>query len=91
MKYLLIGLVRFYQLLSRPIYSLMGGAVSACRFTPSCSLYAIEALRQHGAWRGSFLTVKRLCRCHPWGGMGYDPVPPPRERNPRRIEFIADS
>lgn len=65
----LIGLVRFYQ-----------GAVSphfppACRYTPTCSSYAIEALRRHGALRGSWLALKRLLRCHPWGGSGYDPVP----------------
>lgn len=47
----------------------------ACRFEPSCSAYALEALRRHGARRGSVLTVRRLLRCHPWGGRGYDPVP----------------
>lgn len=48
----------------------------ACRFEPSCSAYGLEALSLHGAGRGSWLTLKRLCRCHPWGGYGYDPVPP---------------
>lgn len=47
-----------------------------CRFLPTCSDYADEALRVHGAVRGSVLTARRLCRCHPWGGHGYDPVPP---------------
>jgi hypothetical protein len=47
-----------------------------CRFLPTCSDYADEALRRHGAVRGSLLAAKRLCRCHPWGGHGYDPVPP---------------
>lgn len=47
----------------------------SCRFTPTCSQYAIEALRRHGALRGTWLTIKRLLRCHPWGGSGYDPVP----------------
>lgn len=46
-----------------------------CRFTPSCSQYMIEALRAHGALHGSWLGVKRVCRCHPWGGGGHDPVP----------------
>jgi putative membrane protein insertion efficiency factor len=46
-----------------------------CRFAPSCSAYAIEALERHGAFRGGWLTLKRLLRCHPWGGSGYDPVP----------------
>jgi uncharacterized protein len=45
------------------------------RFTPSCSTYALEALEEHGAARGSWLTVRRLARCHPWGGQGWDPVP----------------
>ncbi len=47
-----------------------------CRYTPTCSDYALQALITHGARRGGLLTVKRLCRCHPWGGSGYDPVPP---------------
>lgn len=46
-----------------------------CRYHPSCSAYAIEALRKYGAVRGSWLTLKRLLRCHPWGGSGHDPVP----------------
>ena len=46
-----------------------------CRFLPTCSDYALEALERHGPWRGSVLTAKRLFRCHPWGGEGYDPVP----------------
>ena len=47
-----------------------------CRFVPSCSDYAAEALIQHGPWRGGALAARRLCRCHPWGGSGYDPLPP---------------
>lgn len=47
----------------------------SCRFTPTCSQYAVEALRKHGPLRGTWLTLKRLARCHPWGGSGYDPVP----------------
>jgi putative membrane protein insertion efficiency factor len=49
-----------------------------CRFLPTCSEYAAEVLISHGPWRGAALTARRLCRCHPWGGAGYDP-PPPRE------------
>ena len=49
-----------------------------CRFRPTCSEYAIEALEQHGGLRGGWLAAKRLARCHPWGGSGYDPVPAPR-------------
>ncbi|HLL59202.1 MAG TPA: membrane protein insertion efficiency factor YidD, partial [Allosphingosinicella sp.] len=47
----------------------------SCRYSPSCSAYAITALQRYGALRGSWLAAKRLCRCHPWGGHGYDPVP----------------
>jgi uncharacterized protein len=48
---------------------------SPCRYVPSCSAYALDALEQHGAVRGTWLTVRRLSRCHPWGGHGWDPVP----------------
>lgn len=56
-----------------------------CRFVPSCSAYAEEALLRHGALRGTYLAVRRVLRCHPWGGAGYDPVPPPpgEEEGPR--------
>ena len=64
----LMGLVRLYQ-------RVRAGRPSPCRFDPSCSTYALEALHQHGAGRGSWLAVRRLSRCHPWGGHGWDPVP----------------
>lgn len=67
----LIGLVRTYRLLLSPWLG------SACRFTPSCSLYAIEALQSQGAARGTYLTLRRLARCHPWCEGGHDPVPLP--------------
>lgn len=51
------------------------GRPSPCRFMPSCSTYALEALEIHGAVKGSWFALRRLCRCHPWGGMGWDPVP----------------
>lgn len=47
----------------------------SCRFTPTCSEYALQALKKHGAIKGSWLTIRRILRCHPWGGSGYDPVP----------------
>lgn len=65
----LIAIVRLYQVVLGP---LIGGQ---CRFRPTCSHYAIEALARFGAWRGTWLTVRRLMRCHPWGGSGHDPVP----------------
>lgn len=64
------GLVRTYQWTVRPVLG------PGCRYLPSCSEYAVEALHAHGAVRGSWLALTRLCRCHPWGGHGYDPVPP---------------
>lgn len=69
MKSLLILPIRFYQLCISPLLP------PSCRYTPTCSQYAIEAIRKHGALRGSWLAIKRICRCHPWGGSGYDPVP----------------
>jgi putative membrane protein insertion efficiency factor len=54
----------------------------ACRYLPTCSDYAQEALRTHGAMRGGWLATKRICRCHPWGGHGYDPVPERATRTP---------
>lgn len=50
-----------------------------CRYAPTCSAYAADALITHGPWRGGWLAARRVCRCGPWGGAGYDPVPPPRE------------
>jgi uncharacterized protein len=66
---LLIGLVQGYRLAVSPVLA------PSCRYWPSCSEYAIEALRRHGAGRGSWLTAKRLCRCHPWSAGGVDEVP----------------
>ena len=54
---------------------LTAGRLSPCRFDPSCSTFALEALERHGAARGTWLSVRRLARCHPWGGQGWDPVP----------------
>ncbi|MFZ4519518.1 MAG: membrane protein insertion efficiency factor YidD [Microthrixaceae bacterium] len=64
----LIGMVRVYQMAA-------SGRPSPCRHVPSCSTYAVEALQLHGAARGSWLALRRLSRCHPWGTQGYDPVP----------------
>ena len=75
MKRLLIALVRCYQLTLSPFLQVIGGPGCGCRFEPSCSSYCIEALRAHGAWRGCLLGLRRLAKCHPWGGCGHDPVP----------------
>jgi uncharacterized protein len=70
MKSLLIGLVRAYQWLISPM---MG---PTCRFYPTCSNYALEAIRVHGAWKGFLLALARVGKCHPWHAGGSDPVPP---------------
>lgn len=67
---LLIGPIRFYQRFISPMFG------PTCRFSPSCSAYALEAIRVHGAARGMWLAVRRLGRCHPFNPGGYDPVPP---------------
>ncbi len=69
MKPILVGLLRFYQYAISPLLG------RRCRFYPSCSEYAVEAINKHGAWRGGWLSTKRVCRCHPWHPGGYDPVP----------------
>ena len=66
---LFIGLIRLYQITLSPC---LGGA---CRYTPTCSNYGIEALQKYGAFKGGWLTIKRVLSCNPWGGSGYDPVP----------------
>jgi putative membrane protein insertion efficiency factor len=69
MRALLLGSVRAYQYLLRPMLG------ANCRFAPSCSDYALEAISRHGAWKGSWLAVRRILRCHPYHPGGYDPVP----------------
>ncbi|MFO1477698.1 MAG: membrane protein insertion efficiency factor YidD [Verrucomicrobiota bacterium] len=72
----LLLLIRIYRWTVSPALATLFGPYSRCRFTPSCSDYAAQAIRIHGALHGSDLAARRLCRCHPWGGCGYDPVPP---------------
>ncbi len=64
----LLRLVRVYQVAR-------AGRPSPCRYQPTCSAYAAEAIERHGPWRGSIMAVRRITRCHPWGGHGFDPVP----------------
>jgi putative membrane protein insertion efficiency factor len=71
------GVLRAYKLTLSPLIG------RGCRYLPTCSEYAAEALVSHGPWRGGYLAARRLCRCHPWGGSGYDPVPPPRRKGPK--------
>jgi putative membrane protein insertion efficiency factor len=71
MKHVFIGIVRLYQLIISPHLP------DSCRYYPTCSHYAIDALRKHGALRGSWLALTRLLRCHPWAEGGIDPVPDP--------------
>ena len=62
-------LIRTYQTILSPLFP------SSCRFNPTCSQYGIEALKKYGIWKGTILTIKRISKCHPWGGQGHDPVP----------------
>ena len=69
MKHILMALVRFYRAYISPLRQ------PCCRYIPSCSQYALEALEKYGALKGTYLAVRRILRCHPLGGSGYDPVP----------------
>ena len=69
LTYPFVLLVRFYEIAISPLKP------PTCRFTPTCSSYALEALKRHGLFKGGMLAIRRIMRCHPWGGSGYDPVP----------------
>ena len=75
MRWILIKIIRFYQLAISPYLG------QNCRHSPTCSSYMIEAIREWGALRGTWMGLKRLARCHPWGTFGYDPVPKKEEDN----------
>lgn len=75
MNRLLVWILRAYQLVLSPMLG------QNCRFYPSCSHYAIEAIKTHGAARGSWLAARRVCRCHPWNEGGLDPVPPAHDKH----------
>lgn len=70
---LLMKIIRLYQ-------AVTVRRLPVCRFDPTCSSYAIEAVSQHGASKGAWYAMRRIARCHPWGGWGYDPVPLPNQR-----------
>jgi hypothetical protein len=74
MRYVLIALLRVYRAVVSPLYG------QVCRYHPSCSAYALDAVRTHGAARGSWLAARRVGRCHPWAAGGSDPVPQPSPR-----------
>ncbi|HBX53368.1 MAG: membrane protein insertion efficiency factor YidD [Bacteroidetes bacterium RIFOXYA12_FULL_35_11] len=69
LSYFFIGLIKVYQYVLSPWFG------KACRYTPTCSVYSIEALKKHGPFKGLYYSVKRIASCNPWGGHGYDPVP----------------
>jgi len=69
LAYPLLWLVRFYQIVISPL------TPASCRYSPTCSHYTVDALKKHGAFKGGWLSLKRILSCHPWGGSGYDPVP----------------
>ena len=69
LNYLLIVPIKLYQILLSPLIG------PSCRFTPTCSNYAIEAINKHGPFKGFWLAIKRISKCHPWGDSGHDPVP----------------
>ena len=75
MTSLLVLLIRIYQLVLSPALRALCGPGCGCRYEPTCSEYFIRALRGHGFFKGLWLGISRIARCHPWGGCGYDPVP----------------
>jgi putative membrane protein insertion efficiency factor len=76
LRWALIGFLRAYRVAISPLYG------QVCRYHPSCSAYALEAVTEHGSLRGGWLAARRLLRCHPWAAGGYDPVPPRSSRQP---------
>jgi putative membrane protein insertion efficiency factor len=84
-QHILVFVVRLYRWVISPAKSLLFGPLGRCRFSPTCSAYALEAIKTHGAVNGSWLGLTRICRCQPWGGCGHDPVPlvKPQTPNPK--------
>lgn len=83
-QFVLTLLIRLYRWVLSPAKTVLFGPLGRCRYEPTCSAYALEAVQVHGAWCGGALAVRRLARCHPWGACGCDPVP-------RRVALIPDS
>ena len=74
-KFVLVAAIQLYRWTISPLQVLLFGPVGGCRFTPTCSAYALEAVRAYGVITGGRLAARRICRCHPWGESGRDPVP----------------
>ena len=72
----LVGMIQLYRWTLSPAKTFLFGPLAQCRFTPACSEYAQEAIQTHGVVAGGWLAARRVCRCHPWGKCGHDPVPP---------------
>lgn len=74
-QHVALGALWIYKRVLSPVLHTLVGPFAGCRFSPTCSEYAADAVRQHGALKGLALAARRMCRCHPWGGCGEDPVP----------------
>jgi hypothetical protein len=82
MTKILQGLIKLYHVTISPLIG------SRCRFVPTCSEYASQALEQYGVFKGGWLAVKRICRCHPWGGDGFDPVPDKNQERQKNTKVV---
>ncbi|MEO5804119.1 MAG: membrane protein insertion efficiency factor YidD [Verrucomicrobiota bacterium] len=86
-QHILIFLVRIYRWTLSPVKTVLFGPLGRCRYTPSCSKYALESIQTYGAISGSWLALKRICRCHPFGGCGHDPVPSELKTHKSKFKF----
>jgi uncharacterized protein len=89
-QHILIFAIRAYRWTISPVQLFLFGSTGGCRYTPTCSQYAVESVQTHGALSGSALAARRICRCHPWGGCGHDPVPPSGFKNKTSKFKIAE-
>jgi len=80
-KSVLIIAIKLYRWTISPVQVFLFGPTGGCRFTPTCSQYALDAIQAHGALAGGALAARRICRCHPWDGGGHDPAPKSGSRN----------